>query len=253
MRNLFPRTFLVTWAAVAALYAGVVRAEDAELVQTNLVSDIPGLATITDPQLVNPWGVSHSTTSPFWTSNQGTQTTTLFAVTDRTNVTKVTAVNPPTGNIAIPTTASGPQGPTSQVSNINTASFLVNNGGDGKSAHFIFANLNGTISAWDTGPTAFIQFPTPGSVSTAVYTGLAINGAQTRLYAANSAGTGSVDVFDSSFNPVSLENSPFVNPAALAAIFTWSMRPPDARTISAPRWAQEPWRFSMKTATSSRN
>ena len=54
---------------------------------------------------------------------------------------------------------------------------------------FIFANLNGTISAWDKGPTAFIQVTTPA----AVYTGLAINGPQTRLYAANGAGTGSVD------------------------------------------------------------
>jgi hypothetical protein len=85
-----------------------------KLVQTNLVSDIPGLATITDPALKNPWGVSHSSTSPFWVSNQGTSTTTLYGVTDETNVMKVTGVNPPTGNIAIPTTAAGPQGPTGQ-------------------------------------------------------------------------------------------------------------------------------------------
>ena len=26
--------------------------------QTNLVSDLPGLAKITDPDLVNPWGIS---------------------------------------------------------------------------------------------------------------------------------------------------------------------------------------------------
>ena len=74
---------------------------------------------------------------------------------------------------------------------------------------FIFANLNGTISAWDTGPTAFIQVTTPG----AVYTGLAINGAQTRLYAANGAGTGGVDVFDSTFAPLSLAADAFVDPS----------------------------------------
>ena len=86
MRNLFPKTFLVTWIAVGALCAGAASgAQVADFVQVNLVSDIPGLATITDPELVNPWGVSHSTTSPFWTSNQGTSTTTLYAVTDRTN------------------------------------------------------------------------------------------------------------------------------------------------------------------------
>jgi len=41
----------------------------APYVQTDLVSDIPGLATITEPTLVNPWGISHTTTSPFWISD----------------------------------------------------------------------------------------------------------------------------------------------------------------------------------------
>ena len=208
MRNLFPKTFLVTWIAVGALWAGTLHAQVADFVQVNLVSDIPGLATLTDPELVNPWGVSHSTTSPFWTSNQGANTATLYTVTDRTTVTKVN-INAPAGFVAIPPGGVGAVGPTGQVNNTNTTSFLVGNGGDGGSAHFIFANLNGTISAWDTGTTAFIQVTTPG----AVYTGLAINGAQTRLYAANGAGTGSVDVFDSTFAPVNLGADAFVNPA----------------------------------------
>jgi len=218
MRNLFPKTFLVTWIAVGALWAGTLHAQVTGFVQVNLVSDIPGLATITDPQLVNPWGVSHSTTSPFWSSNQGTYTATLYTVTDRTTVSKV----PINGNgiVNIPTTAAGPQGPTGQVNNTNTSSFPVNNGGDGNSAHFIFANLNGTISAWDTGPTAFIQVTTPG----AVYAGLAINGAQTRLYAANDAGTGSVDVFDSTFTPLSLGADAFVNPALPAGLVPFNVQ-----------------------------
>ena len=220
MRDLFPKTFAVTWIAVGALCAGALRAQVVDFVQVNLVSDIPGLATITEPELVNPWGVSHSNTSPFWTSNQGTSTTTLFAVTDKTNVTKVTAVNPPTGNIMIPTTATGPQGPTGQVNNGNPASFPVGNGGNGGPANIIFANLNGTISAWNGGPTAFIQVTAPG----ATYTGLAINGAQTRLYAANDAGTGSVDVFDSSFAPVSLAASAFVDPALPAGLVPFNVR-----------------------------
>ena len=58
---------------------------------------VPGLATTTDPALKNPWGVSHGPTSPFWVSNQGTSTATLYGVTDETNVVKVRAVNPPTG------------------------------------------------------------------------------------------------------------------------------------------------------------
>jgi uncharacterized protein (TIGR03118 family) len=211
MRNLFPKAFLVTSTVVGALSAGALRADDAKLVQTNLVSDLSSLrATITDPELVNPWGVSHLPTSPFWVSNQGKSTATLYAVTDETNVTKIN-INPPAGFVKIPTTASGPQGPTGQVSNSNAECFpvSVSSGGDGKSAHFIFANLNGTISAWDTGPTAFIQ--AMGTTAT-VYTGLAINGGQTRLYAANTS-LSSIDVYDCSFKPVSLASSAFVDPS----------------------------------------
>jgi uncharacterized protein (TIGR03118 family) len=181
--------------------------------QTNLVSDIAGLATITDPELMNPWGISHSSGSPFWISNNDTNTTTLYAVTGSTNVIK-TNINPPSGFVAIPTTASGPQGPTGQVNNTNTSSFLVGNGGNGLFAHFIFANMNGTISAWDTGPTAFNQVTTAG----ACYSGLAINQAQTQLYAANNAGTGSIDVFNSSFAPMSLGAGAFATPAAISAL-----------------------------------
>ena len=52
-------------------------------------------------------------------------------------------------------------------------------------AHFIFANLNGTISAWNAGTAATLEATTPG----AVYTGLAIasNTAGNFLYAANDA------------------------------------------------------------------
>src|ERR1700719_3650866 len=206
------------------------RAEDEDrndIVQTNLVSDIPGLATITDRELLNPWGISHSPTSPVWISNQATSTSTLYSVTDETNVSKVNLT------VAIPKTAQGPQGPTGQVSNTNTSSFLVNNGGDGGSAHFIFANLNGTISAWDTGPTAFIQ----ATIPRAVYTALAINGPQTRLYAANGAGSGSVDVVDSSFAPLSLAAGAFVDPSLPTGLVPFHVRGigGDVSVVYAPR------------------
>ena len=96
------RLLATTAIAACTLYAGAWRAE-ADFIQTNLVSDLGGLnATIIDPILVNPWGMSHTATSPIWTSNQGTSTATLFGVTGNNDVMKVTAVNPPTGNIAIP-------------------------------------------------------------------------------------------------------------------------------------------------------
>jgi hypothetical protein len=114
------RSLVTTAIAACTLYAGAWRAE-ADFIQTNLVSDIQGLAAITDPALHNPWGISHSDTSPFWVSNQGTNpatpginTATLYGVTAGNVVTKVN-INPPSGFVGIPTTASGPQGPTGQV------------------------------------------------------------------------------------------------------------------------------------------
>src|SRR5262249_49544283 len=106
--------------------------------------------------------------------------------------------------------------PTGQVSNTNTSSFPVahDDGTPGTSARFIFANLNGTISAWDGLPagnalTAFVQ--NSGAAGT-IYTGLAINQAQTRLYAANTS-LGRIDVFDSNFLAFSLGPDAFRDPS----------------------------------------
>src|SRR5262245_49930309 len=187
-------------------------AADAVYVQTNLVSDIPGLASATDPHLVNPWGVSFLPNSPFWVSDQGSNATTLYSVTDSTDVN-----NPvPVFTVNIPTTETGPQGPTGQVSNTNVESFKLTDG-NLMSASFIFANLNGTISAWNPslgtdGSTAHIEVTTPD----AVYTGLAVNEAHTMLYAANTSAE-TIDVFNSSFDPVDLGDHAFKTPGQIAA------------------------------------
>jgi len=204
---------VATAVALLAICSGTSRAGAATYVQTNLVSDIPGLATITDPNLKNPWGVSHTGASPFWSSNQATNTATLYTVTGTpTNVSKVNING--TGFVAIV------GGPTGQVANVNTASFPVGNGGDGGSAHFIFSSLNGTISAWDVQPSnAFVQVTTAG----ASYTGLAINQAQTQLYAANNAGTGGINVLNSSFAPVTLAGN-FVDPFLPAGLVPFNVQ-----------------------------
>src|SRR5262245_43584585 len=166
--------------------------------QTNLVSNIAGKAQITDPNLKNPWGVSESSASPFWVSNQGSNTSTLYSVTSA-GVSKVPLT------VAIPQTAAGPQGPTGQVFN-NTTSFALN----GKPANFIFADLNGTISAWNGGDTATVEATNPG----AVYTGLAIAtdaAGSSFLYAADGAHN-RIDVFDGSFAPQTLPAGAFVDP-----------------------------------------
>jgi len=133
-------------------------------------------------------------------------------VTDSTDVN-----NPvPVFTVHIPTTATGPQGPTGQVSNTNDSSFKLSVD-DHKSASFIFADLNGTISAWNPGlgtdgSTAEKEHTTPG----AVYTGLAVNEAHTMLYAANDS-AGTIDVFNSSFDPVDLGHHAFRTPGQIAA------------------------------------
>jgi uncharacterized protein (TIGR03118 family) len=211
--------------SLATILVGVVcatasRADVVTYVQTDLVSDIPGLATITDPVLKNSWGISFRDGSPFWVSDQMTNVATLYAVTNSTNVSK-TIPGGTNGNILIPTTATGPQGPTGTVGNL-TGSFAVSvsSGGNGATANFIFANLNGTISAWNGGQTAFVQATTPG----AVYTGLAINQAQTQLYAANGGASPGINVFDSSFNAVNLGANAFVDPSLPSGLVPFNVQ-----------------------------
>ena len=184
---------------------------EAQFKQTDLVSDVPGLATVTDTSLANPWGLSFLPGSPIWNSNQGTNTSTLYPVSGSTGV----SATPFTVNI--PTTASGPQGPTGQVANAAMTGFDVGNGGNGKPADFIFANLNGSISAWNGSP-SLTQAITQTTVAGASFTGLAINEAGTMLFAANDAGAGSIDVFNSSFALVTnLTSGAFATPSAIAS------------------------------------
>jgi uncharacterized protein (TIGR03118 family) len=185
-------------------------AQAAPYLQTDLVSDIQGLATITDPNLVNPWGISHGPTTPFWVSDQGTGVATLYNVPSGGTVSKAALI------VSIPTTATGPQGPTGQVFNPNTSAFIVP--GTTAAANFIFANLNGTISAWNSavGTTAQIAAATPG----AVYTGLTLAG--TQLYAANGA-QNRIDVFDGSFHAVTPAGG-FIDPTLPAGLVPFNVQ-----------------------------
>jgi uncharacterized protein (TIGR03118 family) len=209
--------FMTKIIAAMALVFTAAPSANATFVQTDLVSDIPGLAAITAPRLENPWGLTASAASPFWVANQMTNSSTLYAVSGRTNVTQVLGVNA-NGFVGIPTTGTGPQGPTGVVSNSNTAAFQLTPGNPATSSRFIFANLNGTISGWAGGLTATIEATTPG----AVYTGLAINSAAGRLYVAN--GAGGINVFDGSFAPVGLPPGSFVDPNLPAGLVPFNVQ-----------------------------
>ena len=164
--------------------------------QVNLVSDVPGLASLTDPDLANPWGLALLPTSPLWSANNARDVATLYQVPPGgTTATKVTAVRPVFPDM--------PELPTGQVSNTGTG-FVNTLNGASAPARFIFSTLTGHIEAWapglDPGPG---PTETRASVPGAVYTGLAIATASTgdQLYAAN-FGQNRVDVFDSNFQQV---------------------------------------------------
>ena len=157
--------------------------------ETNLVSDIPGLASVTDPNLKNPWGVAFSPTSPFWIADNGAGVSTLYNGAG--------AIQPLV--VTIPPASGGtpPSTPTGLVFNDTT---------DFGGAHFLFATKDGVIAAWNSGTTATRQVD--NSASGASYTGLTRIGGM--LYAANFH-SGTVDVFNGSFAQVSVSGG-FVDP-----------------------------------------
>ena len=180
--------------ALLACASPVVSFADILFAQTNLASDLPGLTpNPPDPNLKNPWGVSFSQTSPFWVSDQATSVPTLYNASGVANALVV----------------STPGGPTGQVNNsfattVPTA-FIVGTA----PASFIFDTLSGNIEAWNGGTTATTVHTTPGGVYTGLTQGT-FNGSPA-LYAANK-GSGKIDVFDGSFNPVPLPSSAFNDP-----------------------------------------
>jgi uncharacterized protein (TIGR03118 family) len=176
--------------------------------QINLVSDIPGVARVTDPNLINPWGMSELPGSPLWVSDNNAKVATLYTgdqgggpLTPAPLVVKIDGASP-----------------TGQVAN-TTNKFVVRRGGASAPALFIFASENGDITGW--APT--VPTPPAGGISTeaviaqrnpgAVYKGLAIEttGLVPLLYAADFS-TGAIDVFDEEFQPVAHPGR-FVDPA----------------------------------------
>ena len=151
--------------------------------QTNLVSDQPGVALLQDTNLVNAWGMSFTTTSPFWISDNGAGVSTLYMVSYTNDLVQVTKV-------ALTVSIPGEGVPTGQVAN-NTGAF----NGD----LFIFAGEDGVISGWRPalGGAAEIL----ASRATGVYKGitLATNASGPILLAANFR-EATIDAYDQSLS-----------------------------------------------------
>jgi uncharacterized protein (TIGR03118 family) len=158
--------------------------------QTNLVSDVPGLAPVTDANLVNPWGLISSATSPWWVADNGTGVSTLYTGAGQ-RIPLVVTVPTPVGGVP-------PSAPTG---------IVFNGSSDFGAAIFIFVTEDGTISGWSGGTNAVLKFTSPVR---AVYKGATIgqNNGANFLYVANFF-NGSVDLFDKDYVPVTLPSGAF--------------------------------------------
>jgi uncharacterized protein (TIGR03118 family) len=175
--------------------------------QTNLVSNASGAAPVTDPQLINPWGVSRGSGSAWWVSDNRTGFTTLYDGAGAKQSLIVTI--PP----ADPNNKKTPVGsPTGTIFNGSQTDFLL---APGKPAAFLFCTADGTIAGWNPTVALAQGAPPPSTQAVTVvktndgsaYTGLtsAFIDGKRYLYAAN-FGKGRVDVFDNAFKPVNLSN-----------------------------------------------
>lgn len=164
------------WALASSLHAQLA------FQQVNLVSDLPGHAVNTDPRLVNPWGISFSATSPFWVSNAGSGTSTLY---NSSGTPQSLVVTLPRAGV-----------PTGQVFNSSASSGAFN--GD----VFLFASENGMIAGWRGALGTSAEILIDNSGAGASYLGLALGSvaSNTYLYAANFA-NGRIDVFPSTGAP----------------------------------------------------
>ena len=166
---------VIVVALLGAIASSAAAAPLLGFTQTNLVSNISGLALVTDPQLTNPWGISMSATSPFWVADNGSGFSTLY---NSAGTKQALVVTIPGGL------------PTGTVNNSNSAAF----NGDS----FLFVTQNGEFAGWRgaLGTTAeILASPNPANT----YTGLAIGttASGTYAYAANFE-QATIDVFKGS-------------------------------------------------------
>jgi uncharacterized protein (TIGR03118 family) len=178
-------------------------------VQTNLISDMPNMARVQDPNLKNPWGISHGPTTPWRVSDNNAGVATAYDGKG----TPSPSGNPLIVNIPAPGATTGGT-PTGNVFNGDPNDFVVSDGKTSGSSLFIFATEEGTIVGWSpaVGRTqAFIAVDNsdvPDSADGAVYKGLALASTEhgQLLYAANFR-AGTVDVFNRAFKAVNLKDA----------------------------------------------
>jgi len=164
-------------------------AQQASYSQTNLVSNVTGVATTTDTQLLNPWGISVLPGQDFWIADNNSGVSTLYDQNGNKDTGLIVTIPGATSN---PNGNCSPGCPTGTVANASGSYF---SGGS-----FIFDTEDGLIVYWNGSSNTGIVGK-DNSASGAVYKGLALLG--TNLLAAN-FNSGKVDVYDSNYTLTSL-------------------------------------------------
>lgn len=168
--------------------------------QTNIVSDVKGTARVTDPKLINPWGIVSGAGTPFWVADNNAGVSTLYTGTGAgfAGGPGPVTIPPPAGS------AAGAAGaPTGVVFN-GSSSFVVGQGAASGPSLFLFATEDGTILGWSpmANPASAI-IAADISAEGAVYKGVAIatDASKARLFAANFR-ENAIDIFDGNFQRV---------------------------------------------------
>jgi uncharacterized protein (TIGR03118 family) len=175
--------------------------------KTNLASDTIGIAPTHDPKLVNPWGLSHSPTGPWWISDNNAGSSSIYTGTG-TSVAPAVSIPSPTGGANAGT-------PTGNVFNkiavTKPQAFVIKKSTAKGPSLFMFATEDGTIAGWnkDVDSSSAILAVNRSAATDAqgdvgaVYKGLAFgshNGKQ-YIYATNFR-FGTIEMFDENFNLV---------------------------------------------------
>src|SRR5207302_4601523 len=105
--------------------------------RTNLVSDIPGMARTTDPNLVNPWGMALGTNSGLWVSDNGAGKATTYDGTGQ----PIPSASPLV--VTIPAPGGGAGAPTGAATNA-TSGFVISSGAQSAPSTELFATEDDT-------------------------------------------------------------------------------------------------------------
>ena len=188
--------FCATVLAVT-IWAQAARAQATPYQQTNLVSDMAGAANHTDPNLINPWGISFYPGQPFWIADNNSGHSSVYDANGDLELTVL---------IPAPPGDTSPSTPTGTVIN-TTSGFVVG----GVTSQFLFDSEDGTISGWNGTGNAILAVD--NSAGGAVYKGLALlSPADTKPYlAATNFNSGTIDTYSESFSTVATTGS-FTDP-----------------------------------------